>query len=155
ECLDERIPDLDLTQLLLQGSWGNVGDEVAFDDVEVRAPAGAVREQALRSKARDLFGKLLLRSEVRQVLLADPDVKTEEHAFMARLVAGVGEDPAGTRRAALAAVSRRGATPEDYALALRQAESLARTASDDPEILTLLGLAQYRAGRDEETVKTL
>jgi hypothetical protein len=43
ECLSEPIPDIDLTRLTLGGSWGEVGDEVEFKDVEVRAPLRAGR----------------------------------------------------------------------------------------------------------------
>jgi WD40 repeat protein len=40
EYLSERIPDIDLPRLSLQGAWGEVGDEIEFKDLEIRAPAG-------------------------------------------------------------------------------------------------------------------
>ncbi len=41
ECLSERIPDVELTGLMLQAAWGDAGDEVEFKDIEVRAPPRA------------------------------------------------------------------------------------------------------------------
>jgi hypothetical protein len=43
ECLSERIPNVELTQLMLSGSWSAVGEEIEFKDLEVRAPAKAGR----------------------------------------------------------------------------------------------------------------
>jgi WD40 repeat protein len=43
EYLSERIPNVELNRLLLQGMWGSVGDEIEFKDVEVRAPADGGR----------------------------------------------------------------------------------------------------------------
>jgi hypothetical protein len=40
ETLGEPIPDVELPYLSLQASWGAVGDEIEFKDVEVRVPAG-------------------------------------------------------------------------------------------------------------------
>jgi WD40 repeat protein/tRNA A-37 threonylcarbamoyl transferase component Bud32 len=43
ETLSEPILDVELPYLSLQGSWGAVGDEIEFKDVEVRAPIEAGR----------------------------------------------------------------------------------------------------------------
>jgi WD40 repeat protein len=43
ETLSEPILDVELPYLSLQGSWGAVGDEIEFKDIEVRAPADAAR----------------------------------------------------------------------------------------------------------------
>jgi hypothetical protein len=42
-----------------------------------------------------------------------------------------------------------------YALALRMAEEACRIAPDDGLFLTVLGAAQYRAGKDHEAIETL
>src|SRR5581483_6789980 len=40
EYLSQRIPNVELSRLGLQGMWGAAGDEIEFKDIEVRAPAG-------------------------------------------------------------------------------------------------------------------
>ena len=66
EVLDERIQDIDLPALSLQGSWGGVGDEIEFTDVAVRAPYEAMYEGVLHAKARGLLEATQLRDEVRR-----------------------------------------------------------------------------------------
>jgi hypothetical protein len=49
EHFSERIPDVELPRLLLQGSYGDVGDEIEFRDLEIRAPTnGLPAERGLR-----------------------------------------------------------------------------------------------------------
>lgn len=43
EVLSEPIPDVELPYLSLNGSWGSVGEQIEFKDVEVRVPSGAGR----------------------------------------------------------------------------------------------------------------
>jgi hypothetical protein len=43
EVLAERIPNVDLPALMLDCSWGAVGDEVEFKDLEVRVPGEAAQ----------------------------------------------------------------------------------------------------------------
>jgi WD40 repeat protein len=44
--LESPAPELDLTRLGLDAAWGRLGAVVYFDNVEVRAPAGAIRVNA-------------------------------------------------------------------------------------------------------------
>src|SRR5438270_8138267 len=71
--LAERIPNLELPYLSLQGSWGGTGDTIEFRNLEIRAPAEAAREARLHARARELFAKLKVRSAVAQ------QIQTEEH----------------------------------------------------------------------------
>jgi WD40 repeat protein/tetratricopeptide (TPR) repeat protein len=155
EVLAERIPDVELPFLMLQASWGAVGDEIEFNDLEIRAPADAVREQALRKKVRDVFAKVLLRDEVRRRLEAEGGLTPADRSLVERLTAGLTEDPDRLEKASREASVKANGRAEDYELARKQAEAARQADPDNPTYLGTLARAQYRTGRFAEAIATM
>jgi WD40 repeat protein len=149
EKLNERIAEIDLPVLGLQAAWGTPGDEIEFKDLEIRAPAAAVREEALRARAKAVFGRVLLRQEVRARLPG------AERPVLDRILAELAEDPFALEEAAARTAHRRGGAKEDYDLALNQAQATCRAEPDHPRFAQTLGVAQYRAGRYADAAATL
>jgi WD40 repeat protein/tetratricopeptide (TPR) repeat protein len=142
--LDERIPRIDLPRLALQGSWSDAGDEVEFKDLEIRAPASAVREQRLDAQAHALFAEMLLRSEVVHRLAATEKLSAEDRATVDRIVADFQEDPQRLAEAAWQTAVTSDGQPEQYALALEQAESAVKARPNVANALGILALCRYR-----------
>jgi Tfp pilus assembly protein PilF len=65
------------------------------------------------------------------------------------------ESPSRLNDVSWAVASQRGAPPEAYRLALRQAEAASKLAPTNGDLLNTLGVAQYRAGHYREAVATL
>jgi WD40 repeat protein/Flp pilus assembly protein TadD len=155
EVLTARIPDVDLPKLNLQGAWAGIEDTIEFDDLQVRFPADAARELAVRFEAADLFKEVGVRAEVRRRLAEKAKDHPGDLAAIDRALAGLAEDPAGLEEKSWAVVSRAGGKADDYRLALARAEAAARHTPDDPELLGTLGLAQVRVGDAKAAVATL
>jgi WD40 repeat protein/serine/threonine protein kinase len=130
----------------------------------------AVRKRALN--LAELQGQSLLRHQAELVVLPlieqawpKPDVleriranislsKAVEQQALA-IAETYRDDPGLLNWTSRAVVALPGAKPPIYALALRQAEAACRLDPQEPVYLTTLGMAQYRAGKYEDAVKTL
>jgi hypothetical protein len=65
------------------------------------------------------------------------------------------EEPLQLNNAAWDILVPNDSTPEDYQLALRQAEAACRLVREDGNFLNTLGIAQYRAGKFQDALRTL
>jgi hypothetical protein len=117
---------------------------------------GSPRYERLRMEGPDEDYLVLTAStaELRQFVLdflkrpEDFDSSTYERAGPKQRAADLNEQ-------SWAVVSWRGASPEAWATALKQAEEAVRLVSDDPEYWSTLGAAQYRVGRFNESLAAL
>jgi hypothetical protein len=132
-------------------------------DAEVRSRAlelaGRHGERLLDQEAESLINRLystlLLRPMVQASLRAD---KTLAEAMRRRAVAlaeQIPESPSRLNDASWSVVSKPGAAPEAYRLALKQAEAACQLVPAAGAMLNTLGVAQYRAERYREAVATL
>jgi WD40 repeat protein len=85
EVLSERLPAVDAPALVLQGSWGQLGEHVYFDNLVIRAPAAAIRERRVRDRVEAFFDRLKDRAAVRQALQADPELSAGDRELALRL----------------------------------------------------------------------
>jgi hypothetical protein len=118
-------------------------------DVEIEHEAWAVIRRLHREK-------LLLKEDVPAALDAErtlrEPVRKKALAFAERVPDPI---PGRLNQASWAIVSRPGASAEQYARALRWAESACRQRPEAGDLLRTLGVAQYRAGNFPETLQTL
>jgi WD40 repeat protein/Flp pilus assembly protein TadD len=155
ELYADRIPDVELTGLGLQGAWGAVGEEIEFKDLEIRAPADAVHDQKLRSRVRQLHEQVLLPAEVQRRLSEDPTLTAADRQLVDRLTKRMIEDPVALAEASRKVVIRPDAAAEDYELALAQAEAAHRIEPENPAFAGTLARAQYRVGKFAEAIATM
>jgi hypothetical protein len=113
------------------------------------------RKRALVSEVALLFGKLLLREEVRTALQKDPTLDEPDREFALEVAQSYRQDPQSLNHAAWNVVKLRGAPKDAYALALRRAEAAVRLTAEDGYLLNTLGVAQYRAKRFADALATL
>jgi WD40 repeat protein/serine/threonine protein kinase len=160
--LAEEVPALEAPELHLGGSWSEKpsGTEITFTNLEVRAPAAAVRERRLRSLVERHFDRLGARQAVREALDGEFNLSAGDRALARELVNELTEDPEWMVRTSLATSTRKEASAAERRFALLQAEAardlvlgrgptgrLGRTAS---LYLTGVGLARLRAGQAKE-----
>jgi WD40 repeat protein len=155
EVVSAAVPEREVPQLLLVASAGQTGDVLSFDNLEVRAPAEAIRQRELRSLAERWWDQLQLKSAVSERLQADPALSDAERMFLLPVVGGFQEDPQTLHDVSRAAVTTAAGEAAAYQLALRQAEVACQLVPDKWDYLLVLGEAQYRTGRFREAVETL
>jgi WD domain, G-beta repeat len=112
-------------------------------------------EQEARTRVHLLHAILGFKSDVVQRIEQDNSLNAEarnEALAMTRLWQ---EDPHWFNDRCWPVVSRGNALPEEYALALRQAEASFRLEPENLDYRCALGVAQYRTGRLRESVDTL
>jgi WD40 repeat protein/serine/threonine protein kinase len=97
----------------------------------------------------------LLRPQVLEHLRANPSISEPVRQEALALAESAPEYPHRLGEASRGVVRRPGAAPTDYRLALRQAEAACRGLSESSELLTILGMAQYRVGQYGEAAATL
>ena len=148
------VPAGEAPELRLEGAWGEAGETVQFDDLEVRAPAAAVAERRLLDRLDGWFDGTLLRAATLERIDA-ADLPPADKQFLRGQVPTYVEDPQKLADAARPVLERPDATPGEYARAARQAEAAARLASGTISFQLLRGLGEYRTGRFRECVETL
>jgi hypothetical protein len=118
-------------------------------------PAAVLRQRGLVSDVHSLFDELLLREEVLAALRKDPMLSKTDREF-ALQVAETTENSGQLSEAAWNVVKANYYEGKDaYALPLRRAEAAVRQAPGIGDILTTLGVAQYRTRRYAEALATL
>jgi WD40 repeat protein len=148
-------PDWPASLLRLHGHMANPGDVVYFANLEIRAPAEAVRRRQLRSWVEDTWNKTLLREACVEQLRARNDLTPAEVKQCRDWVAGLHEDCRSLVDASWERVRQPAASGDPYALALRQAEKARRDDPDDWRTQQVLGFAQLRAGEFAKAIVSL
>jgi tetratricopeptide (TPR) repeat protein len=124
--------------------------------LELAAPYGLslVAHEAER-QVHVLYAQPLLRPEVLEHLRADPNLSGPVRQQALALAESVPENAQRLDEASRTVVRQPGAAPALYRLALRQAEAACRLIAHAGDLLTTLGMAQYRVGQYREAVATL
>jgi len=124
--------------------------------LEQAAPYGRclVAHEAER-QVHALYDQPLLRPEVLERLRSDPALSEPVRQQALALAESVPENPWSFDRASRTVVRQPGAAPAAYRMALRQAEAACRLIQERGDLLTTLGMAQYRVGLYPEAVATL
>jgi WD domain, G-beta repeat len=124
--------------------------------LELAAPYGRslVANEAER-QVHVLYAQGLLRPEVLEHLRAEPTLIGPLRQQALALAESLPENPGRLDEASRAVVRLPGAAPAAYRLALRQAEAACRLIAHGGNLLTTLGMAQYRVGQYREAVATL
>lgn len=90
--------------------------------------------------------EVLVKDEVIRRLRDDKSLNEEFRTFANKLADEIRDDPAKLNEASWAVVSKPGATPLAYALAVRQAEVACRLSPESGDLLNTLAWAYVRAG---------
>jgi Flp pilus assembly protein TadD len=150
----ERLPTSEvLDQIRDNPSLGAEGRRRALDLAKARSEL--LLDQEAERVVNGLYERLLLRPEVRASLCADKRLGEPMRQRMLALAEQVPESPSRLNAASWLVASRRGAPPDAYRLALRQAEAACRLEPSNGELLNTLGVAQYRSEHYREAVATL
>jgi WD40 repeat protein len=144
--LDERIQNEDLPRLALQASWSGVGDETEFDDLVIRSPESAVREQRIRQSIRKLMPEVLVQSEAIRRVASELKLDAADKPIVEQVAREFPEDVSKLETSAWDIAKAPDREPDDYALALKQAEAAARAKANDAEIVATLALCRFRVG---------
>jgi tetratricopeptide (TPR) repeat protein len=102
-----------------------------------------------------LFDKPLLKSEVRQTVESDRNVREPIRQAALALVAGWPEAACEFNRTGWKIVRKPQATSEEYLRALRLAETACRLHPENGLYLNTLGVARYRLGKHTEAIEAL
>jgi WD40 repeat protein/serine/threonine protein kinase len=166
--LAEDVPAIDGQRLRLQGNTSEPvpNAEIAFGEVEVRAPAAAIRRREVRAMVERRFDALGAHAAVREAIAADNTLSAAEKKLAQDILAAFREDPERLLGESLKTSVRKDATPEQRRLALLQAETAARLVVGDvkrPErmpsraylFLTGVGMARLRAGQAKEAIEVI
>ncbi|MFO0809241.1 MAG: serine/threonine-protein kinase [Gemmataceae bacterium] len=146
EVLAERVPEFDAPGLTLQGCFGGVGDRVHFANVELRAPAAAVRERQVRSRVEQLFDQRLLKEAVAEELAADATLDAADRQAVTVALGRLTENVDKLATAVATVVREPDRSRAEYRLALRQAEVASARTPENWKYALALGLARYRVG---------
>ena len=110
---------------LPSGCWSALNDQIEFDNVVVRIPPDAVREQEIRGQVKQWLSEALV-PEVVAKLISTRYEDTEERKLAEKALKSFGAGKqVGSRKllAAIESVALRGdATPQQYEIAALQAE---------------------------------
>jgi hypothetical protein len=104
---------------------------------------------------RDLFDRLLLRSEVLAYLRAEPTLHATTRETALQVAQTTSEHPEHWNEAAWWVVREPGGTHDAYAHALRQAEAAVQAAPGTGNYLNTLGVAHYRLGAHAKAIERL
>ena len=112
-------------------------------------------DQEAERVVNGLYERPLLRPEVRASLRADKTLSEPMRRRALALAEQIPESPSRLNNASWSVARQRGAPPEAYRLALRQAEAACQLEPGNGALLNTLGVAQYRSGHYREAVATL
>jgi tetratricopeptide (TPR) repeat protein len=130
--------------------------EVRQRALEQAAPYGqSLVAHAAERQVEALYAQPLLRPAVLERLRADPALSEPLRQQALALAESVPENPGSLDGASRTVVRQPGAAPAAYRLALRRAEAACRLIPQAGDLLTTLGMAQYRMGQYREAVATL
>ena len=166
ELLSERIPNIELPQLGIGGSWSKVGDEIRFSRIEVRAPAAAVQKRKLCAKLEQIFNEELIPEIVSERLAQDSTLTPADRQLLSAVLIEYPLNLDALRKSARAISTKEGATPEELRRARRQAQAAlkieggnaAKPTAESAGDLGLLALLEYRLGNaaaSADILKTL
>ena len=141
--------------LTLSNSWGEAGDPIYFDDIEVRAPEAVVAERKLLDRFEAWCDEYLVRELVAEKIDRDTDLLAADKQFLKAQLPTFTENPATILTAVSEAVYRQHPTPEEAAVTLRQAVRVTELDPGNCTGLSVRGLAEYRAGRYDAAGVTL
>ena len=117
-------------------------------------PAMRHHEAAL-ARVRALAAEVVLKDEVMRRLREDKALAADFRGVALKLAEDLREDPTKLNEASWVVVSKPGATPDAYALAVRQAKAACQLSPKRGDLLNTLGWAYYRAGSDRLAIDTL
>jgi WD40 repeat protein len=121
--------------------------------------AGPYRESLVTQQAEQLVESLyergMLRPEAQSSLRKAVSLAKPVRLRALALTEQIPEYPDRLDNLSREEVRRPGADPAAYHLALRQAETACRLVPDNVDLLSTLGMAQYRAGRYRDALATL
>jgi eukaryotic-like serine/threonine-protein kinase len=123
--------------------------------LDLAGPYGASLLDHEAERVVNALYETLLRPAVRARLLADKTLSEPVRRRALALAEQIPESAFVLNGVSWSVVSRPGAAPEAYRLALEQAETACRLEPDNGAGLNTLGVAQYRAGQYREAVATL
>jgi tetratricopeptide (TPR) repeat protein len=163
ELLDEKVPEIDLPELSLQGSWSTAGDEIRFSRIIVRAPGSAVRERKLRARLDRLFAEELLPGPVRDRLMAEKGLRDSERQTLLAALATLPSDAEALRASARSLATKDGAAQAELERAARQLKAVvemsgiqfANPTQGSVGDLGLLSLVEHRLGHPEAAAEIL
>jgi eukaryotic-like serine/threonine-protein kinase len=112
-------------------------------------------DQEAERLVNGLYDRLLLRPAVLASLQGDNTLSDSMRQRAMRLAEQIPESPSRLNEVSWSVVSRPGAAPEAYRLALKYAEAGCQLVPSDGAMLNTLGVAHYRAGHYREAVATL
>ena len=112
-------------------------------------------EQEARNLIRHLYAGLGLKAAVIERIKQDPTLAADVRQQALKMTKRWQEDPRWLNLTSWSVVGRKDASPESYALALRQAEVACRLEPDNGTFINTLGVALYRNGRFEEALDSL
>jgi hypothetical protein len=161
--VDEKIPDIDLPELSIQGAWAPAGEEIRFSRLTVRAPAEAVRSRKLQARLDRLFAEELLAEPVKARLTADKDLTEADRQTLLTALPFKQADINTLRESARSLATSETATPSELNRAHRQVNAaieLAGGRTDQPTDATvgdlgLLALVEYRLGHADGAAAVL
>jgi WD40 repeat protein/tetratricopeptide (TPR) repeat protein len=153
--LNETVVAGEAPVLTLSSSWGEAGDSIYFDDIEVRAPEAAVAERKLLDRFDAWCDEYLVRELVAEKVDRSVDLAAADKQFLKAQLPAFTENSEKILAAVSEAVYRQHPTPDEAAITLRQAIRVTQLDPGNWTGLSLRGLAEYRAGRYDAAEATL
>ncbi|MBI3818040.1 MAG: protein kinase [Planctomycetes bacterium] len=108
-----------------------------------------------RARIRALFDEHVFEAQVQQAIHNDTKLDIGEKADLSEIAKFRGDSPVFLKNAALARLSKRDSTPEQFQIALNAARQAATSLPDDEMALTSLGLAYYSTGNFADAIVSL
>jgi Flp pilus assembly protein TadD len=112
-------------------------------------------EQEARGLVSRLLGKSGLKAEVTRQIEEDMALTDQIRQVALEMVKPCLHDPKRLNELSWSVVKRAARAPENYRIALLQAEAACRLKPDEDSYLNTLGVAQYRCDKFEECIQSL
>ncbi len=155
EALSVPIPDLIVPVLHLQAGYGKPGDVVYLDNVEIRRPREAAREQNALKRLAELTNSEPLLADALAKLKTDTSIDGATKELALAIGSRQEQSPNQLINLTYPVVIKSGCMPEEYQLALKRLESLIAKSPDYRQAREQEGAALYRLGRYDEALKAL
>jgi tetratricopeptide (TPR) repeat protein len=131
------------------------GEDGSIDLRETNVAPEMREPRAVHQLVADLFGQLILRSDVVEWLQTAPGMTLIQRQTALAVAGTHSDDPLAWNRRAWEAAWLPGREMSDYRKALRYSEAACRIEPKNRLYLTTLGVAYYRAGNYEKALDTL